>query len=372
MNLYTEFLVAFMLVFAVGYTLVYLPGMLKVKAIYKRNLLFLVSVGLVLQFVNRLMLSYLWAVSFIFLIFNLYLFYTDKRGNHLKVYYAVIDFIVCSLTLFLSACIVAELDDIPIKQIVHQRFPDGSYTFSPGYLDEMIVLSIILSLLIVNYKYLYIYLLSKWEERQNRKYKALQYQKQNIKTQFEALQAKVNPHFLYNSLNSIAGLATVDGEKTRQMALALSCFFRYSMNREQQVMVSLKEEVEMMKTYLEIEKIRFGELLNYTIVLPVEAEHYKIPRMLLQPIVENCVKHGMKPDMTTLTINVSCSIFNETLLLSVKDDGKPFPENFIPGYGIQSVYEKLELLYPQRYKVELDTDAGKDFRIYLYFSSPVD
>ena len=64
------------------------------------------------------------------------------------------------------------------------------------------------------------------------------------------------------------------------------------MNREQQVMTSLKEEVEMIQTYLEIEKIRFGELLNYTIVLPVEAEHYKIPRMLLQPIVENCVKHG--------------------------------------------------------------------------------
>ena len=262
MNLYTEFLVAFMLVFAVGYTLAYLPGMLKMKAIYKRNLLFLVSVGLVLQLGNGLKLSYLWAVGFIFLIFNLYLFYTNKRRNLLKVYYAVIDFIVCSLTLFLSACIVAEMDDIPIKQVVHQRFPDGSYTFSPGYLDEMIVLSIILSLLIVNYKYLYIYLLKKWEERQNRKYRNLQYQKRNIETQFEALQAKVNPHFLYNSLNSIAGLATVDGEKTRRMALALSCFFRYSMNREQQVMTSLKEEVEMIQTYLEIEKIRFGELLN--------------------------------------------------------------------------------------------------------------
>ena len=331
MNLYTEFLVAFMLVFAVGYTLAYLPGMLKMKAIYKRNLLFLVSVGLVLQLGNGLKLSYLWAVGFIFLIFNLYLFYTNKRRNLLKVYYAVIDFIVCSLTLFLSACIVAEMDDIPIKQVVHQRFPDGSYTFSPGYLDEMIVLSIILSLLIVNYKYLYIYLLKKWEERQNRKYRNLQYQKRNIETQFEALQAKVNPHFLYNSLNSIAGLATV-----------------------------------------EIEKIRFGELLNYTIVLPVEAEHYKIPRMLLQPIVENCVKHGMKSDMTTLTINISCSISDGILLLSVKDDGKPFPENFIPGYGIQSVYEKLELLYPQHYKIELDTNIEKDFRIYLYSSSPTD
>ena len=202
MNLYTEFLVAFMLVFAVGYTLAYLPGMLKMKAIYKRNLLFLVSVGLVLQLGNGLKLSYLWAVGFIFLIFNLYLFYTNKRRNLLKVYYAVIDFIVCALTLFLSACIVAEMDDIPIKQVVHQRFPDGSYTFSPGYLDEMIVLSIILSLLIVNYKYLYIYLLKKWEERQNRKYRNLQYQKRNIETQFEALQAKVNPHFLYNSLNT--------------------------------------------------------------------------------------------------------------------------------------------------------------------------
>lgn len=67
MNLYTEFLVAFMLVFAVGYTLAYLPGMLKMKAIYKRNLLFLVSVGLVLQLGNGLKLSYLWAVGFIFM-----------------------------------------------------------------------------------------------------------------------------------------------------------------------------------------------------------------------------------------------------------------------------------------------------------------
>ena len=106
MNLYTEFLVAFMLVFAVGYTLAYLPGMLKMKAIYKRNLLFLVSVGLVLQLGNGLKLSYLWAVGFIFLIFNLYLFYTNKRRNILKVYYDVIDLIVCSLTLLFYECIL--------------------------------------------------------------------------------------------------------------------------------------------------------------------------------------------------------------------------------------------------------------------------
>ena len=96
MNLYTEFLVAFMLVFAVGYTLAYLPGMLKMKAIYKRNLLFLVSVGLVLQLGNGLKLSYLWAVGFIFLIFNLYLLYTNKRRNILCChrFYSVFAYIV--------------------------------------------------------------------------------------------------------------------------------------------------------------------------------------------------------------------------------------------------------------------------------------
>ena len=63
---------------------------------------------------------------------------------------------------------------------------------------------------------------------------------------------------------------------------------------------------------------------------------------------------------------------NSGAALDAADDGKPFPENFIPGYGIQSVYEKLELLYPQHYKIELDTNIEKDFRIYLYSSSPTD
>ena len=83
---------------------------------------------------------------------------------------------------------------------------------------------------------------------------------------------KINPHFLYNSLNTIAGLALVDGEKTRQMALALSRFFRYSINKEQTNLICVSEEIEMINTYLDIEKIRFGNQLDYKIECDTECE----------------------------------------------------------------------------------------------------
>lgn len=367
MNLYIGLLIRFLFVFALGSTLAYLPGLLNVKGLLKRNLLFLVSLLLACLFLDiPLKVSYVWALGFIFLMFNAYALFMEKRKGTLKIQYVVIDFVVCSGTLFLSDCIVAMVDDLPIKKIIIERFANGGYSFTPGHLDDMISSSLILSLIAINYQCIYLSLLKKWEARQNRKIERLQLQKRNIETQFEALQAKVNPHFLYNSLNSIAGLATVDGDKTRQMALALSRFFRYSMNREQEVMITLKEEAEMIKTYLEIEKIRFGDLLHYSIELPIEVESCQIPRMLLQPIVENCIKHGMKGDIATLAINVSFSISGNTLLLSVKDNGMPFPEDFVPGYGIQSVYDKLDLLYNHHYKVELDMEPEKDFRIYLY------
>lgn len=366
MNAYFEFLFVFLLLFVSTCTLAYLPGVLKIRGFWKRNLLFLISAALICLLADSIKTSYALSSCFIYVLFNVYAFWIEKRRSTRKVLYAIVDFLVCFLTLFLSSYIVAVIEEIPIMKIIHERFEDGSYSFSPGHLDDMISISGLFALLILNYGYSYSYLLNKWEERQNRKFTQLQSQKRNIETQFEALQAKVNPHFLYNSLNSIAGLATVDGEKTRQMALALSRFFRYSMNREQEVMHTLNEEAEMIKTYLEIEQIRFGDRLSYTLELPQEIESHKIPRMLLQPIVENCIKHGMKGNITELIIHISFAASDATLTLSVKDNGMPFSKDFIPGYGIQSVYEKLNLLYPHHYNVELITEPEKDFRVYLY------
>ena len=147
------------------------------------------------------------------------------------------------------------------------------------------------------------------------------------------------------------------------MALALSRFFRYSMNREQEMMITVEHEVEMTETYLEIEKIRFGDNLNYYISVPDNVKKYKIPRMILQPIVENCIIHGMKGHAESLKVEIIFSLSGATLSISIKDNGTPFPDDFIPGYGIQSVYDKLDLLFPGKYNVELSTIPEKDFKI---------
>ncbi|NDV60310.1 sensor histidine kinase [Bacteroides sp. 519] len=369
MNAYFEALKVFLLVFALIYTLAYFPGVPQIGRWKLQNIIFLLSVLLI-----YILSSFppndglYWSFVLIFGIFNVYLFISRKSRKVGQIWNVIIDFWVFAITLFLASSIYALVEDLPIKNIIHERFEDGSYSFSPGYLPEMIQASIALALLVVNFKYIHKYLLNKWEERRNRKFSKLQSQKKMIEIQFDALQAKVNPHFLYNSLNSIAGLAMVDGDKTRQMALALSRFFRYSMNREQEIMISVKEEAEMIETYLEIEKIRFGDKLNYVINIFPDTQNFKIPRMLLQPIVENSIKHGMNGNLDILNIDVSFFMFGDNLTISVKDNGTPFPEDFIPGYGIKSVYEKLDLLFPDRYIVEIIRFPDKEFRVIISLS----
>ena len=166
--------------------------------------------------------------------------------------------------------IVALAGNYQITKVITERFPDGSYSFIPGHFDEMLETTVIFSIILIASWYFYTYLLEKAEEKKQRKIKETILEKELIHAQLEALHAKINPHFLYNSLNTIAGLALVDGEKTRQMALALSRFFRYSINKEQTYLICVSEEIEMINTYLDIEKIRFGNQLDYKIECDTE------------------------------------------------------------------------------------------------------
>lgn len=186
--------------------------------------------------------------------------------------------------------------------------------------------------------------------------------------ELQSLQSKINPHFLYNSLNSIASLATIDGQKTEQMALALSDFFKYSLNKEQKQTVSLKEEMESVETYLTIEKVRFGERLNYEIQLPHELEEAHIPQFLIQPLVENAVKHGLSQLTHNGLIRVVVERVNKQLKIRVFDNGPAFPDEPIAGYGLQSIQEKLNLLYQNKAWLKWENEPEKHILIVLPFS----
>lgn len=186
----------------------------------------------------------------------------------------------------------------------------------------------------------------------------------NIQSQLEALQAKVNPHFLYNSLNSIASLIHVDPNKAEQMVLSLSELFRYSLNNSNGQLSTVAKEVKMVETYLSIESIRFGDNLTTTIDVAKGLEQVEIPRFLLQPMVENAIKHGTSK---ILNGKIELKIFrkNNDLIFTIADNGPDFPTDFDLGYGIKCVSDQLELLYKNKHSFSMLNKPKKKVEIIL-------
>ena len=186
---------------------------------------------------------------------------------------------------------------------------------------------------------------------------------QKTKAELEALQAKVNPHFLYNTLNSIAGLSLHQGAKARQMTIALAELFRYSLNKKNEALISVQDEVDMVENYLMIEKIRFEDKLEVSISVDEAAKHLQLPKFLLQPLVENAVKHGLKETDKKGIIEVVIKSDAGKLDIRIYDNGTPFPEDFRTGYGLKSVMDKLNMFYPGEHTIFFENQPLKQVTI---------
>lgn len=165
------------------------------------------------------------------------------------------------------------------------------------------------------------------------------------KAELKSLQSQINPHFLYNSLNSIASLAPIDAEKTQKMAHSLSDLFKYSINRKDKKTNTVHDEVEMVKTYLDIEKIRFSDRLQFNVDVDKNLENHEIPLFLIQPLVENAVKHGISKNEGVGTIGLKIVKRQNEIIISVSDNGPDFPEGLLSGHGLQTVFDLLRLTY---------------------------
>ncbi|MGF1922619.1 MAG: sensor histidine kinase [Bacteroidia bacterium] len=185
------------------------------------------------------------------------------------------------------------------------------------------------------------------------------------KTQAElqALQSKINPHFLYNALNAIVSLIHEDPDKAEEMTLKLSKLFRYSINSSQESYCLVKDEIEILNTYLDIEKVRFGNRIHFKIEVPVALEEKLVPRFLLQPLVENALKHGLKDVRENGEISVVMKKNEDRMELFIYDNGVPFPEELEAGYGMQSTFDKLQLLYKDNYDLQINNKPEKHIKI---------
>jgi two-component system, LytTR family, sensor kinase len=186
------------------------------------------------------------------------------------------------------------------------------------------------------------------------------------KAELDALHSKVNPHFLYNALNSIADLSITDGKKARQMTVALADLFRYSINYSQNNYSTVRDEVAMTDVYLQIEKIRFEDKLNYHVKVDESTDHYLVPRFILQPLIENAVKHGLKVTGKMSEIFLETKIVEDKLIINIADNGPLFPAELNPGYGVKSVYDKLDLLFPGTYEIHFTNHPRKQVSIHIH------
>ncbi len=177
--------------------------------------------------------------------------------------------------------------------------------------------------------------------RENEKLQRLQ-----IESRLTLLQSRINPHFLFNTLNTMLDIVKRDPDTVEKIILNLSDIYRKTLSLPDHHYVTLDEEMVLVREYLEIEKVRMGERLDYTFQVDSDVEKIRIPPMVIQMLVENAVKHGLSPKREGGKVSVNISKLDNAVKLEVEDTGVGFepgqPQN---GFGLKSIQQRLQLLY---------------------------
>ncbi len=200
-------------------------------------------------------------------------------------------------------------------------------------------------------------------------------EKQRRRTELALLQAQINPHFLYNTLDTIIWLIE-SGEiaEAVRMVSSLSNFFRFSLSRGQNV-ITLAEEAQHIRSYLEIQQMRYRDLMSYDIDIPAALEDYILPKLTLQPLVENALYHGIKNRRRKGTIHVTCATEGDDLVLVVADDGAGMSAERLgemrdmlmdgkgEGFGLRAVHQRIRILFGEAYGLTLTSAPDQGTRV---------
>ena len=188
-----------------------------------------------------------------------------------------------------------------------------------------------------------------------------------MQARLESLASQINPHFLFNTLNSVSSLIRVNPEQARAMVVRLSRIMRGRL-RSQDHLAPLREELAFVDDYLSIELVRFGDKLQVVKDIDAATLDMLVPSMLLQPLVENSIKHGISSKVAGGTITLRTWHSAGRLTVEVGDDGVGIPEAelasvFSKGIGVSNVKERLQVLYNQDYRMLIDSQEGRGTRI---------
>lgn len=291
--------------------------------------------------------------------------------NSIKVFTLVI-ILACLLFSLPLMLVVSNLLTAPIKQLLKsmKKFQDGNFDEKVNfkYGDEIGMLGTGYNKMVANIK-----------ELIDRVY-GLQIHEQELlikerEAELNALQAQINPHFLYNTLDTIFWKAYGGNENEQEissMVFSLSKMFRLSLNRGKGF-TSVKNEKELVEHYLLLQKMRFKDSLNYEINIDENILHYMVPKLILQPFVENAILHGLEGKENGGTVTVSGTMKDNKIRFMIKDDGVGMDEETIQsllntgnfndapasgGYAVGNVNERLKLIFNDSYSLKYTSSPG--------------
>ncbi len=273
--------------------------------------------------------------------------YIDTEKN--PAWYVFLNHLVAGLvTVVLWLSVSRALVLIILSNAGYRDFLDGSIAWR-AVLGLMMYLGIILVYyLMVSYRNL--------EERTRNQSRLEMLVRES---ELNMLRAQINPHFLFNSLNSISSLALTDPPKANEMIIKLSEFLRYALDHDQHEKSALGEEISNIERYLHIEKVRFGDRLWFVKEVPAECLPCALPNLVLQPLFENAIKHGVYESTDPVTIRLQCCLEPDNLVITLSNN---YDVTAIPqtrqGIGLKNISDRLALLYHREDLVRISRDEG--------------
>lgn len=266
----------------------------------------------------------------------------------------VLAFVQCTI----HGLIIKEVFNRDSSLTVNQLLPSFYYN-----IDKMMMVYWVIVLITHAYDY--------YQRFRENELKAAQLEGQLAQAQLSALKMQLHPHFLFNTLNAISSLMHTDVEAADRMIVRLSDLLRLTLESSGRQMVSLKEEVDFLKRYVDIEQIRFQDRLTVGLDIAADTLDAQVPTLILQPLVENAIKHGIAPRASAGRIDVTARRNEHMLLLRVEDDGVGMGHDGAgsphEGLGLSNTRSRLEKLFGSSQRFELSKGAHGGVAVTLSF-----
>ena len=190
----------------------------------------------------------------------------------------------------------------------------------------------------------------------NKKIEWLQEREARTNAELISLRTRINPHFLFNTLNSISGLIYSEPQTADAILLQLSELLRYTLYAAELPMVEIDKELEVVEQYLNIESIRLDKRLSYKIIN--EVKNFKLPPLIILTLVENAIKHGISPNLEGGEVTVSIKYIDDDIIITVSNSGDPLIEKSAEGFGLNALQKLLKINYADKALFNLKNEKG--------------